>query len=401
MAFLKDIIEKPLTGEWGTDGDEVNVLRTTNFTNSGVLDFSNVVKRSISEKKVEQKKLLKGDIIIEKSGGSPKQPVGRVVFFNEEGIYLCNNFTSILRPKKEKVEPKYLHYLLYASHRFGVTGMFQNKTTGIINLQLPRYINKLEIPLPPLKSQKHIASILDDAGALRDKTKQLLTEYDLLAQSIFLDMFGDVLNNPKSWKTKTIEELVVNKKGSIKRGPFGGALKKEIFVEQGYLVYEQYHALNNDFNFERYYIDDKNFERLKGFEVKPGDIIISCSGVYLGKLAIIPKDAKKGIINQALLKVTLDEKKMRKDFFVFHFTQQNFRDKYFGANRGAGIPNFPPMASFKKFPFIAPPINLQNQFAEKIDLIEKQKELAKQELQESEDLFNCLLQKAFKGELMN
>lgn len=271
---------------------------------------------------------------------------------------------------------------------------------------ISRFSNK-EIPFPKIdiqnnksETQKHIASILDDAAALRNKTKQLLTEYDLLAQSIFLDMFGDVVNNPKNWKTRTIEQLVVNEKGSIKRGPFGGALKKEIFVEQGYLVYEQYHALNNNFNFERYYIDDKNFKRLKGFEVKPGDIIISCSGVYLGKLAIIPKDAKKGIINQALLKITLDEQKMRKDFFVFHFTQQNFRDKYFGANRGAGIPNFPPMASFKKFPFIAPPINLQNQFAEKIVLIEQQKALAKQELKESEDLFNCLLQKAFKGELV-
>jgi type I restriction enzyme S subunit len=260
--------------------------------------------------------------------------------------------------------------------------------------------SKLEFKRPSLKIQQHIASILDDAVTLRDKTKQLLIEYDLLGQSIFLDMFGDVLSNPKKWKTRTIEELVTSEKGSIKRGPFGGALKKEIFVDKGYLVYEQYHALNNDFSFERYYLNEENFKRLKGFEVRPGDIIISCSGVYLGKLAIIPEDAKKGIINQALLKITLDESKMRKDFFVFHFTQQNFREKYFGANRGAGIPNFPPMVSFKKFPFITPPIELQNQFAAKIALIEQQKTLTKQELKESEDLFNCLLQKAFKGELV-
>ncbi|WP_047416066.1 restriction endonuclease subunit S [Cellulophaga sp. Hel_I_12] len=301
--------------------------------------------------------------------------------------------------RSDKIYPDFLRYFLLSNP---FHSMFMNTVKGVGGSLLradPKQVGRFKIPLPSLNSQQLIASILDDASLLRDKTMQLLKEYDLLEQSIFLDMFGDVVNNPKNWKTKTIEGLVVNVKGSIKRGPFGGALKKEIFVKQGYLVYEQYHALNNDFNFERYYIDDKNFERLKGFEVKPGDIIISCSGVYLGKLAIIPKDAKKGIINQALLKVTLDEQKMRKDFFVFHFTQQNFRDKYFGANRGAGIPNFPPMASFKKFPFIAPPINLQNQFAEKIDLIEQQKELAKQELQESEDLFNCLLQKAFKGEL--
>ncbi|WP_339916926.1 restriction endonuclease subunit S [Yeosuana marina] len=261
-------------------------------------------------------------------------------------------------------------------------------------------LTKMKINLPPLETQKQIAQILDNAAALRDKTKQLLTEYDALAQSIFLDMFGDPVVNPKEWETKTIEKLVLKEKGSIKRGPFGGALKKEIFVNEGYLVYEQYHALNNDFDFERYYIDDNHFKKLKGFEVKPGDIIISCSGVYLGKLAIIPENAKKGIINQALLKITLDECKMRKEFFVFHFTQENFRIKYFDANRGAGIPNFPPMSSFKKFPFVIPPIEVQNEFVEKLKLIEQQKELAKQELKESEDLFNCLLQKAFKGELV-
>ena len=111
------------------------------------------------------------------------------------------------------------------------------------------HINNMEIPLPPLETQKRIAQILDDAAALRNKTQKLLEEYDLLAQSIFLEMFGDVVNNKKNWETKTIEELVVKSKGSIKRGPFGGALKKEIFVNEGYLVYEQYHALNNDFSF--------------------------------------------------------------------------------------------------------------------------------------------------------
>ena len=304
---------------------------------------------------------------------------------------------KILTPKVDYVDLKYV---------------YQQMKQVKIDTQLHKryWISKFsnrEIPFPKIdiqnnnaETQKRIASILDDAAALRDKTAQLLTEYDLLAQSIFLEMFGDVVNNPKNWETKTIEQLVINEKGSIKRGPFGGALKKEIFVEKGYLVYEQYHALNNDFEFERYYINEEDFKRLKGFEVRSGDIIISCSGVYLGKLAIIPKNAKKGIINQALLKISLNETKMRKDFFVFHFTQQNFREKYFGADRGAGIPNFPPMASFKKFPFINPPIKLQNQFAEKIALIEQQKALANQELKESEDLFNCLLQKAFKGELV-
>ncbi|WP_088354269.1 restriction endonuclease subunit S [Polaribacter haliotis] len=261
-------------------------------------------------------------------------------------------------------------------------------------------VSNLKVPLPKLETQKKIAAILDEADKLRQLNKELIAKYDVLTESLFLEMFGDPVTNHKGWEFKTIEELVKNKKYSLKRGPFGGALKKDCFVEKGYLVYEQYHALNNDFSFKRYFIDDKKFNELKAFEVKPRDLIISCSGVYLGKLAMIPENADKGIINQALLKVTLDEGKMRNDFFIFHFTQKHFRETFFDANRGAGIPNFPPMKEFKRFPFISPPIELQNQFAERVKIIEKQKQQAQESLQKSEDLFNSLLQKAFKGELV-
>ena len=259
---------------------------------------------------------------------------------------------------------------------------------------------RISNPLPPLDQQKKIAAILDAADAYRQKTKALITKYDELTQSLFLDMFGDPVSNPMRWETQSIVELVKDEKYSLKRGPFGGALKKEIFVEEGYLVYEQFHALNNDFSMARYFIDEEKYNDLIGFAVKPKDIIISCSGVYLGKLAIIPDKAKEGIINQALLKLTLDQSKMRNDFFVFHFTQENFKKTYFDSNRGAGIPNFPPMKVFKQFPFITPPIKLQNQFAERVQAIEAQKAQAQASLAQAEDLFNSLLQRAFKGELV-
>jgi type I restriction enzyme S subunit len=285
------------------------------------------------------------------------------------------------------------HFLEFRKLDDVISGSAQPQITG-------QGLSKIKIPLPPLATQQKIAAILDAADDLRQKDKALVAKYDELTQALFLDMFGDPVTNPKGWVIKTIEEITSSGKNSIKRGPFGGALKKEIFVEDGYLVYEQFHALNNDFTMARYFIDEKKFNELKGFEVKPGDIIISCSGIYLGKLAIIPKDAKKGIINQALLKIKLDEQKMRNDFFIFHFTQKNFKEKYFEANRGAGIPNFPPMPTFKKFPFIAPPIKLQNQFAERVKAIEEQKNIAQASALKSEELFNSLLQKAFNGELV-
>ena len=86
MAKLIDITGKAISGEWGTDdlvGNGVPVLRTTNFSNIGVVNFNNVVTRQIVKKSISEKLLRYGDIIIEKSGGSDKQPVGRVVFFED------------------------------------------------------------------------------------------------------------------------------------------------------------------------------------------------------------------------------------------------------------------------------------------------------------------------------
>ena len=83
MAKLVEITGKALSGEWGTDdetGDGIPILRTTNFTNEGVVDYKDVVTRTITKKNIDEKYLRSGDIIIEKSGGSDKQPVGRVIY---------------------------------------------------------------------------------------------------------------------------------------------------------------------------------------------------------------------------------------------------------------------------------------------------------------------------------
>ncbi len=333
--------------------------------------------------------MKKGDFIIAVSG-DPGEPCILSV-----DACIHDGFVGFRNLDISKVFTPYLYrffkYNKLKSKAQAVGAIYKNLNTD--------QIKGIQIPLPPLSQQQKIASILDAADKLRQNDKALVAKYDELTQALFLDMFGDPVSNPKSWEIKTIEQIVKSEKGSIKRGPFGGALKKEIFVEDGYLVYEQFHALNNDFSRSRYFIDQNKFYELKGFEVKPGDIIISCSGVYLGKLAVIPQNARKGIINQALLKLTLDESKMTNDFFVFLFSHKNFREKYFDANRGAGIPNFPPMNEFKKFPFISPPMKLQNQFTEQVAIIVEQKKIAQKSLEKSEELFNSLLQKAFKGEL--
>ena len=150
MAKLIEITGKALSGEWGIDdqtGEGIPVLRTTNFTNEGVVDYKNVVTRTITKKNIEEKFLRKGDIIIEKSGGSDKFPVGRVIYFEgEDNTYLFNNFTGLLRVKNQEIwYPRYVFYSLFANYRRGGTRMFENKTTGIHNLKLAHYISQYEV----------------------------------------------------------------------------------------------------------------------------------------------------------------------------------------------------------------------------------------------------------------
>ena len=166
MVKLLDITGKAISGEWGTDCDHqdgIPVLRTTNFRNNGTINYDNVVIRNII-KDVKNKFLCYGDIIIEKSGGSDKQPVGRVVYFDGKGNrYLFNNFTGVLRVKNtDRWNPKYIFYALFAAYKRGETRRFENRTTCLHNLQLDSYVKNFNIQEISITYQNKICDILDN-----------------------------------------------------------------------------------------------------------------------------------------------------------------------------------------------------------------------------------------------
>ena len=196
MAKLIDITGRPLSGEWGKDdenGDGIPVLRTTNFTNEGVVNYDNVVTRTITKKNIDDKFLRKGDIIIEKSGGSDKFPVGRVIYFNgDENTYLFNNFTGLLRVKdKELWYPKYVFYSLYANYKRGGTRIYENKTTGLHNLKTDDYVSRYEIKEIDMVSQISICEKLDMMRKIVKFRKRELQLLDELVRSRFVELFGN------------------------------------------------------------------------------------------------------------------------------------------------------------------------------------------------------------------
>jgi type I restriction enzyme, S subunit len=172
----------------------VGVIRNTNFTKDGYLDDSDIAYLDVEIKQYTTRKLEFGDIILEKSGGGPKQPVGRVIpFTKDSGDFSFSNFTSVVRIRdKEKIDYRYLHKILYFFYVSGVTEPMQTHSTGIRNLQLKEYKN-LSIPVPPLSEQKRIVSIVDEAfeaiDIAIDNTKQNLTNarelFDSYLNAIF------------------------------------------------------------------------------------------------------------------------------------------------------------------------------------------------------------------------
>ena len=168
---VSSVVIKPLSGEWGqedTAGTGVKVLRTTNFTDSGFIDYTEVVRRSNELKKVEAKALRDGDILIEKSGGSDTKPVGRVVFYQETSEnFLFNNFTALLRPNTPKLNSRFLFTFLFVTYWNGGTKLYENKTTGIHNLKLADYLDNTMIPIPPIEDQEVFAAFVEQS----DKSK--------------------------------------------------------------------------------------------------------------------------------------------------------------------------------------------------------------------------------------
>ena len=218
MAKLIEITGKVLSGEWGTDdesGNGVPVLRTTNFTNEGIVDYSNVVTRTIQKKNIDAKYLRKGDIIIEKSGGSDKQPVGRVIYFDgPESTYLFNNFTGLLRVKNQAVWlPRYVFYSLFHNYRKGGTRPFESKTTGLHNLKTDDYISRYEVLEAPISEQQSICKQLDYVYDIIKTRQQQLQKLDELVKARFVEMFGDPVTNPMDWPTKPLLEMGYCKNG--------------------------------------------------------------------------------------------------------------------------------------------------------------------------------------------
>ena len=220
---LSSLIAESYPGEWGKEAKNnngVKVLRTTNFQNNGHIDYSDVIVRYIEQKKIEKKCLRTGDIILERSGGTKDNPVGRVVLFEAEGEYMFNNFTQLLRPIKS-VNPYYLFFYLHTSYNADKASMraMASQTTGIQNLNMTDYMAK-EIPLPSLEEQEQFERLYRQA----DKSK-----FDGF-KSRFIEWFGNAI---QSVPLEDVVEILDNKRKPLNDSQRSGMKSGQLYPYYG------------------------------------------------------------------------------------------------------------------------------------------------------------------------
>lgn len=229
-------------------------------------------------------------------------------------------------------------------------------------------LQKMKVRVPSYDEQKEIAAYFENLDHLITLHQQKCDETKEFKKYMLQNMFPQKDEKvPKirfagftgDWEQRKFDDLA-----DYKKGPFGSALKKDMFVPKSDMtvkVYEQQNAINKDWHLERYFITEEYANKLSGFRVEGGDIIVSCAGT-IGETYEIPLDAEPGIINQALMRIKVKESIVNKKMFNILFT--NMIDDFTRVHsNGSAIKNIPPFSDLKPMVVFVPKMDEQNKIS--------------------------------------
>jgi type I restriction enzyme S subunit len=377
-----------ISGTWGPpDNQGTAVIRSTNFTNDGVIYWNDVAYRSIPIDKVNQLALKKGDVLIEKSGGSPTQPVGRVVYFDQdrEEKIVFGNFISKLKVRDEIIEPKFLFYYLLYFYRIGGANRYQNQTTGIRNLRLKDYLN-IDIPKLGNSIQKKIVEKLDAIRKAQEINDAQISKTEELFNNLRSSFF------PGSYKTLAlINEIVdVFQYGISKAANTYGTgypILRINSIKDGEIMEEDIKCVQLSKDEFRKYKLDKNdilFNRTNSFEL-------------VGKTGIFKLEGDFSFASY-LIRLKTNEKVLP-DFLNYilnsEFGQSEIKKR---AKRAISQAN----VNAKELGLIEislPKIEDQKVVVEKLSAVQDHKKLLLKQKSLFKELFDSVLDKSIKGEI--
>ena len=387
IKSLKEIASLIRTGKTPPTKEDKYFNGEINWYSPGDLDKTKYLftaKRTITQQAIEDKKAItfpKDTLLVGCIGDIGKLGITSELSSSNQQLtgILPNNETNV----------SYLYYWFKGNKKV-LENYSNNAVVPILN---NRTLETVKIPLPTLDQQKKIAAILDAADAYRQKTKALIEKYEELTQSLFLDMFGDPVTNPKGW-----EEI---KLGNI----CGVGSSKRVFVdelvEDGIPFYRgtEVGKLGEGKSIiPKLFITKEHYERLKEHRgiPKKGDLLMP-SICPDGRIWVVDDDKEFYFKDGRVLWVEVDSRKINSIYLRYHM-KGSFFANYNNIASGTTFAELK-IVALKKMNIFYPDIAIQNQFAERVKAIEVQKAQAQASLAQAEDLFNSLLQRAFKGEL--
>ncbi|WP_130472211.1 restriction endonuclease subunit S [Candidatus Magnetaquicoccus inordinatus] len=389
--FIRGITFKPADVISADDTGAVVCMRTKNIQST--LDESDLIAVPKSFVKREEQFLEEKDILI--SSANSWNLVGKCVQVPRlEYHATAGGFISIVRPDRKRVDPDYLYRWMSSGESQDKIRHLGRQTTNISNLDVSRF-RQLEIPLPPLPEQKRIAAILDKADAIRRKRRQALALADQFLRSVFLEMFGDPVTNPKGWKVERLDQVADIASGVTKGKQFNG--KKTVHVPYMRVA-----------NVQDGHIDISDVQDIEVLEtdmgrylLKSGDILLTEGGDpdKLGRGAVWQGGIDPCIHQNHIFKVRVDQNFAIPEFMSALIGSQRGK-RYFlmSAKQTTGI------ASINKtqlcgFPALLPPLDIQREYLSHVRGWQSEQEKFVTLGKGSDDLFGSLTQHAFRGEL--
>lgn len=326
------------------------------------------------------------DILVVKDGAT----TGKVSLVKNDFPFeqaAINEHLFLIRTNKNLLNPQFAFYFLYSSlGNSQIMTDFRGSAQGGISRE---FVNKVSIPLPPLPIQKQIAEILEKADEARQKRKEANKLTDEFLQSVFIEMFGDPVKNPKRWEVKKFGEVF----DSIRYGTGS----PPTYIENGIPFIRATNIKNNSIvENDLVFISKLDADQIKKCELREGDLIVVRSGVNTGDAAVVPKEFDGAYAAYDLI---IELKKVHSVFYSFLINSSYGKAIIDPLSRRAGQPHLN-AEQLREIEFYFPPLSLQQQFAEIVNKTEALKEKQKQSEQELENLFQSLMQKAFKGELV-
>ncbi len=373
---------------------ECNVIRNANFTKDFKLNYDNVVKINVEERQFQTRELEYGDLILEKSGGGPNQPVGRVVIFDKhEKGYSFSNFTSSIRIKnKDILDFRFLYLYLCHCYLSGMTTKMQKNSTGIRNLLFDDYKN-ISVPIPNINEQQRIVGVLDEAFENIEKAKQNTLQNLNNAKELFESYLTSILINKDDWDKKKLSEVCID----FGRGRSRHRPRNDKKLYGGQYPFIQTGDIRNSDHFITEYTQTYNEVGLAQSKLWPKGTLCITIAANIAETGVLTFDA---CFPDSVIGCVFDETKTNIDYV--EYLLQSFKAILQAEGKGSAQDNIN-LGTFEKQYFPFPDKSIQDEIVEKLDGMRKNianlEQIYTQKLQDLDELKQSILQKAFNGEL--